>query len=199
MTHGPTRNSPHRRPSGLKARILAVRVVRQKIWETRSCPEYAAPTRKGVAHHGPLRLAPEAKDLPEVVNEAREDEPAWMAVLADLLGRLEQMFELRKVRVRIAVIDQRVEKFQCLPHSHLAALTGKKLAPLFLDEIERLVAVIETIKLAHARSGGTFVIAELLLLLFGIRAEETFGIAFLEEILPLFEVGEWSIGGKSHF
>ena len=106
-----------------------------------------------------------------------------------LLGGLQQVFELRKVCVRIAVIDQRVEEFERFPHSHLAAIQGQELAALLLDEIEGLMAMIEAIKLADAGTRGFFVIAELLLRLFGIRPHQRrLGIAFLEEILPFLKI-----------
>ena len=51
--------------------------------------------REGVADHRPLRLAEEAEDLAEVVDQAGEDEPARVAVAADCLGGLEQVLDLR--------------------------------------------------------------------------------------------------------
>src|SRR5437667_12843094 len=58
---------------------------------------------KCVANHGPLRFAEEAENLAQVMDQSGEDKPAWVAVLADLLGRLKQVFELGQLGVRIAV------------------------------------------------------------------------------------------------
>src|SRR5213594_3079502 len=74
---------------------------------------------KSVAHHGPLRFPVKAKDLSQVMNQSGQNEPAWTAIVADLLGGLQQMVELGKVGVRITVIHQRVEIFQRFPDAHL--------------------------------------------------------------------------------
>ena len=74
--------------------------------------------RKSIADHGPLRLAMEAEDLANIVNQASQNEPARMPVSAYSLGSLQQMLNLCKVRVRVAVIDQRIEELHCLPNAH---------------------------------------------------------------------------------
>src|SRR5437588_11641310 len=53
-----------------------------------------ASDRKRVTNHGALRFTEEAKDFAEIVDKAGEDEPAGMAVVTNLLGGLEQVFEL---------------------------------------------------------------------------------------------------------
>src|SRR5439155_2489008 len=74
---------------------------------------------KSVAHHSPLWFAVKAKDFSQVMNESGQNEPVWMAIVADLLGSLQQMVELGKVGIGIAVIHQRVEIFQRFPDAHL--------------------------------------------------------------------------------
>src|SRR5690242_11005329 len=87
---------------------------------------------EGVADHGPLRLAVEAKDFSEIVNQAGEDKPARVAIAPYLLGGLEQVIELREIGVRIAVINQRVKIFERFPHAHLMPLERQEFLPLGL-------------------------------------------------------------------
>ena len=54
-------------------------------------PELSSLTGVGVADDGPLRLAPQAQDLAEVVDQAGQDEPARVAVAANGLGGLQQV------------------------------------------------------------------------------------------------------------
>src|SRR5947199_6535750 len=56
----------------------------------------AAADRKRIADHRPLWLAKEAKNLPQVVNQSCKNEPAGMAILANLLRGLQEMLQLRK-------------------------------------------------------------------------------------------------------
>ena len=99
---------------------LAVGVGRQEFAE-HDLVGVGAAHREGIAHDGPLRLAEQAQHLAEVVNQARQHEPARMPVAANRFGRLQQVLDLRQAGVGIAVVDQRVEEFQSVPQAHLAA------------------------------------------------------------------------------
>src|SRR5215475_12049919 len=57
---------------------------------------------KRISDHGPLRLAVKTQHFPEIVDEAGENEPARMAVFANCFGGLQQVLDLRQVRIRIA-------------------------------------------------------------------------------------------------
>src|SRR5204863_6264169 len=79
------------------------------------------------------------------------------------------------------------------PHGHLAAFEREEFFAPGLDEVVGLVAVIKAIKLADRGPGIGLVIPKLFLLFFGVsRLEITgrggFGVTFLEEIFPFFEV-----------
>src|SRR5438270_477137 len=88
-----------------------------------------------------------------------------MAVTSDLLSSLEQVVQLRKVSIRIALIHQGVEVFQGFPHAHLPAVTRKELLPFRLREIKRLMPMIQPIKFADRRPRVRLIIPELLLFL----------------------------------
>src|SRR6266542_6302410 len=49
---------------------------------------------KRITDHGPLRFAEEAENLAQIMDQPGKDKPARVAVLANLLGRLMQVFEL---------------------------------------------------------------------------------------------------------
>ena len=102
----------------LVARVLRVGIGLEEILE-HDAVRIGAADGKGVAHHGPLRLAVEAKHFAEIVNETGENEPARLAVLANLFGGLQQVFELRHVCVWIAVVHEVVQKLRSLPDTHL--------------------------------------------------------------------------------
>ena len=111
--------------------------------------EIPAADGEGVADDGPLGLAEEAEDLAQVVDQAGQDQPARMTVGPDRLGGLHQVLDLRQIGVGVAVIDQRVEELHRLPDAHQPVILLKILPLLFQDEVERLTAVIQAIKLAH--------------------------------------------------
>src|SRR6266700_276517 len=88
--------------SRLIAGIVAVRIVREEL-EEHNLVRITTTRWVRVTHDGPLRFAPEAKHLAEIVDHARQNEPARVAVGADLLSRLQQVLELREIGVRVAV------------------------------------------------------------------------------------------------
>ena len=122
-----------------------------------------APNRKGVSDHRPLRFAVEAKNLSQIMNQAGQDKPTRMPVLADVLGGLEQMVQLREVRVGIAIIHERVQILQRFPHAHLPPFQRQELLSLALHKLMALVPVIQPVKLPHRRAGVRLIIPELLL------------------------------------
>src|SRR5436305_13555003 len=71
--------------------------------------------RKCVTNNAPLLLSIQAEALAEVMNEADQHHPAWMAIAADGFGGLQDVLDLGEVGVRITVIHQSIQKFSCLP------------------------------------------------------------------------------------
>ena len=132
------------------------------------------------------------------MNESREDHPPWLAVFAKLLGGLEQMLELRHVRVRIAVIDELVQILSRFPDAHFHPVQPEKFLSLGESKIVRLVEVVEPVELAHRRACIHLVVAKLFLFLvrvsrFELRGGGGFGVAFLHEIFPFIEALERSV------
>ena len=116
-----------------------------------------------------------------------------MPVITDLLRGLQQVRQLRQVGVRVAVVDQRVEKFCRLPHPHLALAETEVLVPFLADKVERLFPVVESVKLAHRRAGLRLVVAKLFLGLFRIGADERllvrrFRVPLLHKIVPFLQI-----------
>ena len=137
-----------------------------------------------VADDGPLRLAEEAEDLAEVVNQPGQDEPARVAGGANGLGRLHQVLDLGQVGIRVAVVDQRVEELHRLPDPHLPVIPRHVLPLLGQDEVQRLIPVIQPVELPHRGADIRPVIPKRRRLS-GLR------IALLEERFPLIEAGQW--------
>src|ERR1043166_2528343 len=82
--------------------VLRVGIVFEEILE-HDAVGVAATDRERIAYDGPLRLAIKAKNFSEVVNETCENKPARLSIATNLLRGLQQVFELRHVRVRVAV------------------------------------------------------------------------------------------------
>src|ERR1041385_8138005 len=76
---------------------------------------------ESIAYDSPLRLSIQAKALPKVMDKSNQHHPAGMTVFADRLRGLQQMFDLSQVSIWVAVIDQSVQEFSCLPDTFLAA------------------------------------------------------------------------------
>src|ERR1700736_6230012 len=93
------------------------------------------------------------------------------------------MLDLGELGVWIALVDQGVEKFHCLPDAHLGAVPGEELFFLVQNEIARLVSVILAIKLANTRGRGLAIIAEFV-------GFFLLGVASLDEVIPLFQAPE---------
>ena len=101
------------------------------------------------------------------MHEAREDHPARLPIAAQVLGRLQQVLQLRHVGVRIGVVDQLVEVLGRLPHAHRHPVQTEVFLPLGLAELVGLVGVVQPVELPHRGPGVGLVIAELGLLLLG--------------------------------
>src|ERR1700746_2774950 len=93
---------------GLVARIAVVGIGGEKFRKD-NFAGVGATDGKSIAYDRPLRLAVEAEDFAEVVQEAGEDEPTGMAVFANGLGGLQQMFDLGEVGVRVAFIHKSIQ------------------------------------------------------------------------------------------
>src|SRR5262245_24120346 len=52
-----------------------------------------------VADYGPLWFAEEAKRFAQIVDEAGQHEPSWMAVLPDRFGGLQRVNDLRQRQI----------------------------------------------------------------------------------------------------
>src|SRR5688500_18353345 len=111
-----------------------------------------------------------------------------------MLGGLQQMFELRQIGVRVAVVHQVVQIFRRFPDRHLPAVELVEIRLLRADEIIGLISMIQAIEFAHTRAGVGGVIAELLLLLFRVsrlkRGLAGLGIARLQIVFPFIEAAE---------
>jgi len=130
--------------------------------------DQAATNRKRIADDCPLRLAVEAKDFAEIMNQPGENEPARMAIAPDLFGGLEEMIELGKVRVGIAIVHQRIQIFQRFPDAHLASIQSEELLSLGLNEVVGLVLMIQPVKLPDGWARIDFVVPKFFLFLLGI-------------------------------
>ena len=179
--------------TGLVSGHATVRVVGEKLVEN-DLVRPGATDREGVAHHRPLRFAKQAEDFSQIMDQAGQDEPAGMAITANLFGGLEQMLELGQVRVRVAVVHQRVQKLHRLPNPHFPTVERQKFAFLRLHEIKRLIAMVQAIEFPHRGPRGGFVVAKFFLFFAGVEGSgflRHFRIAFFQKILPLLEILEW--------
>jgi hypothetical protein len=109
--------------------------------------------RKGVADHGPLRLAEAAEHLAEVVHEAGEHEPARSARGAQRFGRLERVVELRELEIGVGLVDQLRERGEGAEHAHPAPPQREVGLEPPAHEVDGLPRVVRAIELAHARAG----------------------------------------------
>ena len=123
--------------------------------------QYDATATPGVADDAPLGLAPKAKDLPEIVDETGEDEPAGMAVFADGFRGLEEVLDLGEIGVGIAFIDQGVEILGCLPDALLTFVEGEVLFFFGDDEVEGLEFVVVAVEGGDGRHDGRIIVTKL--------------------------------------
>src|SRR4051812_35864622 len=87
-----------------------------------------------------------------------------MAVGSNRLGRLHQMLDLAELGVRVAVIDQGVEKLHGFPDTHAGTRSWQVFGVLGPHESEGLVRVIQTVEFSNAGTDILSVVAEARLL-----------------------------------
>ena len=138
---------------------FAIRVVGEELVEDDLLGEPAA-DRKGVADDRPLRFAEQAEDLSEVMDQAGEDEPARVAVVADRLGGLQQVFDLGELDVG-SLSSTSVLRYSSASQTVIWRFLERQVfGALRPHEVEGLVAVVEPVELAHSRAGLGVVVAE---------------------------------------
>src|SRR5580704_473227 len=96
------------------------------------------------------------------------------------------MLDLGQVRIWIAVIDQSIEKLRSLPYALLAFIQAEVLLLFRKNIVERLMFVIQPVKLRDPRVRLRVILPELFLGL-------TFLIASRKELIPLVHVFQWSV------
>jgi len=165
---------------GLVLRNVAVGVVGEVLVEDDVGGPGAA-DGEGVAYNAPLRLTIEAETFAEVVEKADEDHPARVAIATDGFGCLEQVLDLGEVGVRVAVVDQGVEKLGGFPDGFLALLEREVLFLFAEDVVDGLVLVILAVELGYSGRGLGVVYAEFFLTL-------ALFVASGEKAVPFFEV-----------
>jgi hypothetical protein len=104
-----------------------------------------------------------------------------MPILANCFRRLQQVFGLRKVRIGIAVVHQRVQELRHLPNALLAARQAAIFGLLPDHKIKGLVRVILAVKLGDRGVGVRLVIPEFFLRL-------ALAIARGDKIVPIVEL-----------
>src|SRR6185437_1701909 len=135
-----------------------------------------------VSNHSPLRLSPQAKNFTEIMNEARQNKPAWVPVSPDGFRRLQQMLDLGEVCVGITIIDQSIQKLSRLPYRLLPSCERKVLLLLMDHIIKRLMFVIQAIETRDTRISLRVILAELFL-------RFSLLIAAPEKVVPFFHIG----------
>lgn len=103
--------------------VVVVRVALEGVRVDAALVEAAA-DGEGVADAVPLALreaVPEEHQLAQVVDQARQLHPARLAVAPHRLGALQQVVDLPQLRVRVALVDERVQLLHRLPDGHLGA------------------------------------------------------------------------------
>ena len=149
-------------------RIGRVRVAGKSVRVDDGAVEGAA-DGEGVAHDVPLALGVEEEEqLAEIVDQARELEPAGLAVATDGLGRLEEVLDLGEGGVRVGFVDEGVELLQGLPDGHFGAGSVFEVVARLKVVGYRLLLVLLTVEVLDAVA-GVFVLPKLGLVLFGVE------------------------------
>lgn len=118
-------------------RVHRVRVQPETLRVDDALVERAADGER-VADDVPLALrVVEEQQLAQVVDEARELHPARLAVAPDRLGALQQVLDLAQRRVRVALVDQRVELLHGLPDRHLLARPRRRVEAVARRQVVR--------------------------------------------------------------
>ena len=142
-----------------------------------------APHRERVSNDPPLGLAVQAQTLAQVVNESDENHPARVSVGANCLRGLQQMLDLRQVRIRIAVVHQRIQKLRRFPNRLLSLVEAEVLFLLRQHINDSLILMVQTVELGDSGVSLGVVLPEFF-----------FRLAFLvpafEKFIPLLEVAK---------
>ena len=111
---------------GLVFGDLRVGVLVEELGEDDLVGEAAA-DGEGVADDGPLRLAEEAEDLAEVVDEPGEDRTSAGGRRGGSPRRSASGARSARVGVGVAVVDEGVEELHRLPDAHVRRVRGEVL------------------------------------------------------------------------
>lgn len=161
--------------------VVVVRVALEGLRVDAALVKGAADGER-VADAVPLALreaVPEQHQLAQVVDQARQLHPAGLAVPAHRLGALQQVVDLAQLRVRVALVDERVQLLHRLPDGHLGPHPRRALEPQAGLQVvgHRLLLVLLPVEVLDA-------VARLLVL-------PELGLVFLAvELGLLIEVGQ---------
>src|SRR5579862_4132878 len=120
-----------------------------KIFRENNFVGISASHRESISDYSPLRLAIQGKDFSQIMDKTSENEPSRMAISPQRFCRLEQMVSLRQVQIRIALIDEGIEKIDSFPNAHFFLAQRKVLPFLLQHKIHSLMRVVEAVKLFH--------------------------------------------------
>mmetsp|Transcript_10399 Transcript_10399/g.12181 ORF Transcript_10399/g.12181 Transcript_10399/m.12181 type:complete len:250 (+) Transcript_10399:1062-1811(+) len=144
-------------------RVVDIWTVREVLRKDNSWVEGAADW-VSITNSGPLLFPTKywmSHDLSEIMNKARQVHPViffpWIGFPATFSG-LQQMFNLREVQVRVALIHYLVKKLGRFPDSHNLTIQGEPLLVHLLDKLVSLVLVMCLVKLVHLLLQGCFVL-----------------------------------------
>src|SRR3569833_3348996 len=84
------------------------------------------------------------------MEKAHQYHQARMSILADRIGGLQKMLDLREIGIGSAFVDKRVEVFGGLPNAFLAARESEVLLLFAQDVIKGKIIVIDTIELGYS-------------------------------------------------
>lgn len=153
--------------------VSRVRVGGKRLGEDDALVKGAA-DGEGVADNVPLALRLEVfkedHELAQVVDEAGDLHPARLAVAADGLGRLQEVLNLGERRVRVRLVDERVELLHGFPDGHFGPDAGRRVEAVARGEVVgyRLLLVLLLVKVLDAVA-RRLVLAERVLVLGGVE------------------------------
>ena len=154
---------------GAVDRVFEVWVLRERLVAVDDALVECTADWEGVTNDVPLALGvEEEEELSEVVDEAGNLHPSWLAVTSDGLGTLEQMLDLAELGVGVALIDQGVELLHGLPDGHLSSGLGLEIVSGLEVVGDGVLGVLLLVEVLDSVV-GFFVVSELSLVLLGIE------------------------------
>src|SRR5258706_1832959 len=114
-----------------------------------------------------------------------------MAIGANRFRGLQQVLDLREIRIGVAIVDKLVEVFGGLPDPFLSAVQREIFLPLGEDEVHGLVGMILSIEFRYPRITLGRVASECLLRFSGL-------VARCYEIIPFVKALQRFIGSGCH-